>query len=189
MINEFNIMNQNDKLMSENNAESLLGTQNAIVETNQEAGDLKFNKLSNADCPQGPGKTSEANTDIEKQSKLDVKTCLFIELNENISYFNMSTFFLVQFTYVSAFTFIDACQDNLLESDIYNIDKDKVGTINGDILLYDTLYLIAFIYIYGAFHDVFGRKLMIVYGFLSMALSLFLYPLAGNVYPNLILVR
>jgi len=30
---------------------------------------------------------------------------------------------------------------------------------------------------------------MIVYGFLSMALSLFLYPHAGNIYPNLILVR
>jgi hypothetical protein len=30
---------------------------------------------------------------------------------------------------------------------------------------------------------------MVVYGFLSMALSLFLYPIAGSVYPNLILVR
>lgn len=30
---------------------------------------------------------------------------------------------------------------------------------------------------------------MIVYGFLSMALSLFLYPFAGNIYPNLILIR
>jgi hypothetical protein len=30
---------------------------------------------------------------------------------------------------------------------------------------------------------------MVVYGFLSMGLSLFLYPLAGTVYPNLILIR
>jgi MFS family permease len=30
---------------------------------------------------------------------------------------------------------------------------------------------------------------MIVYGFLSMALALFLYPFAGNIYPNLILIR
>jgi len=117
------------------------------------------------------------------------KKCLFVELNPDVTYFNMSTFYLVQFSYVSAFTFIDACQDHLLESDIYNIDKDKVGSINGDILLFDTLYLIAFIYVYGAFHDIFGRKILIVFGFLSMALSLFLYPLAGSVYPNLILVR
>jgi hypothetical protein len=30
---------------------------------------------------------------------------------------------------------------------------------------------------------------MIVYGFLSMALSLSLYPFAGKVYPNLIFIR
>ena len=30
---------------------------------------------------------------------------------------------------------------------------------------------------------------MVVFGFLSMSLSLALYPLAGNIYPNLILVR
>jgi hypothetical protein len=119
------------------------------------------------------------------------KKCCFVELNEGVSYFNLFTYYLVQFSYVMAFTFIDSCQDYLLESDSYDykVSKTDVGKVNGDILLFDTLYLIAFIYIYGSFHDIFGRKILVVYGFLSMALSLYLYPLAGKVYPNLILVR
>lgn len=120
----------------------------------------------------------------------EIKKCCFVELNQGISYFNLFSYYLVQFSYVCAFTFIDACQDYLLEDKkYYGIPKEKVGTINGDILLFDTLYLILFIYIYGSFHDIFGRKLMVVYGFISMGISLALYPLAGNVYPNLILVR
>jgi len=130
---------------------------------------------------------AEDNDDISPNKP---KKCLFVELNPDISYFNLCTFYLVQFSYVSAFTFIDSFQDYLLESpQYYNIDKTQVGRVNGDILLFDTLFLICFIYIYGNFHDLFGRKVLLVFGFLSMALSLFLYPLAGNVYPNLILVR
>jgi MFS family permease len=118
------------------------------------------------------------------------KKWLFIELNPGISYFNLYSYYLVQFSYVCFCTYMDACQDYLLEDKrYYGIDKSEVGAINGDILLSDTLYLICFIYLYGSFHDIFGRKAMVVYGFLSMAVSLALYPLAGKVYPNLILVR
>ena len=119
-----------------------------------------------------------------------IKKWFFIQLNEGVSYLNLYAYYLVQFSYVCACTFVDACQDYLLEDkNYYGIDKKQVGAINGDILLFDTLYLICFIYIYGSFHDIFGRKAMVVFGFLSMALSLALYPLAGKVYPNLILVR
>lgn len=136
-----------------------------------------------------PEPESEAGlTDSNKNNK-QINKCCFVELNDNVSHFNLSTYYLVQFSYVCAFTFIDACQDYLLESPIYDIDKTQVGKINGDILLFDTLYLIAFIYVYGSFHDIFGRKVLVVYGFLSMSLSLFLYPMAGKVYPNLILIR
>jgi hypothetical protein len=124
------------------------------------------------------------------EGKNELKKCCFVELNKGISYFNLFSYYVVQFSYVCAFTFIDACQDYLLEDpNYYDISKDEVGTINGDILLFDTLYLIAFIYIYGAFHDIFGRKIMVVFGFISMGISLALYPLAGKVYPNLIFVR
>jgi MFS family permease len=131
-----------------------------------------------------------STSDKIPENKPPKKKCLFVELKDGISYFNLFSYYLTQFSYVCAFTFIDACQDYLLESkDYYNVDKENVGSINGDILLFDTLFLILFIYIYGSFHDIFGRKAMVVYGFISMAISLFFYPLAGNIYPNLILVR
>jgi hypothetical protein len=147
--------------------------------------------------PQNEKKTNDQvieKNDAENGEKVSTpkkKKCCFVELNEGVSYFNLCTYYLVQFSYVMAFTFIDSCQDYLLESDNYDykVAKKDVGKVNGDILLFDTLYLIAFIYIYGSFHDIFGRKILVVYGFLSMALSLYLYPLAGKVYPNLILVR
>jgi MFS family permease len=111
-------------------------------------------------------------------------------LNEGISNFNIISYYLVQFSYVCGCTFIDACQDYLLEdSRYYGIPKDQVGTINGDIVLFDILFLIVFITFYGSLHDIVGRKIMVVYGFISMGISLILYPLAGNIYPNLILVR
>ena len=75
--------------------------------------------------------------------KITKKKLCCVVLNEGVSYFNIYTYYLVQFSYVCMFTFIDACQDYLLEDkDFYGIDKSKVGTINGDILLWDTLYLV-----------------------------------------------
>jgi hypothetical protein len=74
------------------------------------------------------------------------RKCFFIELNPGFSYFNLSCYYLVQFGYVMAFTFIDACQDHLLESQDYDykIKHEETGTINGNILLFDTLYLVIF---------------------------------------------
>jgi hypothetical protein len=71
------------------------------------------------------------------------KKCCIIELNPGISRFNLFTYYLVQFSYVCIFTFIDACQDYLLKHpDYYNINPSEKGTINGDLLLYDVLYLV-----------------------------------------------
>jgi MFS family permease len=152
---------------------------------------LKIAALINKTEPITDEKIIPSPTEDEvENTKSEVKRCCFMELNPGISNFNAITFYLVQFSYVCAFTFIDSCQDYLLEDPkYYGISKNEVGTINGDILLFDTIYLIAFIYLYGSLHDILGRKILIVYGFISMGISLLLHPLAGNVYPNLILVR
>lgn len=90
------------------------------------------------------GRTSQIVSDsdlLPVESK--EKRCLFVTLNPEASYFNLFSFYLVQFTYVCCFTFIDAAQDYLLQDkNYYNIDPSKSGEINGDILLYDTLYLV-----------------------------------------------
>jgi hypothetical protein len=85
----------------------------------------------------------EEGTHMKEDSNSDKKKLCGVVLNEGVSYFNLFSYYLVQFSYVCAFTFIDACQDYLLEDPkYYGIDKKKVGTINGDILLWDTLYLV-----------------------------------------------
>jgi hypothetical protein len=84
-------------------------------------------------------------TDTCPYQKQESKKCCFVELNPGVSLFNLYTYYLVQFSYVCACTFIDACQNALLTSkDYYNIDKTQKGSINGDILLFDTLYLVSF---------------------------------------------
>jgi len=147
-------------------------------------------KLVKNEVNQNQNEGLKPNDNYNEVGKKTLKKFCFIELNEGISLFNLLSYYGVQFTYVCAFTFIDACQDYLLEDpNYYNIDKNKVGTINGDILFFDLLYLILFIHIYGSLHDVFGSKILIVFGFISMGVSLILYPMAGKIYPNLILVR
>ena len=98
------------------------------------------NKTIDSESPNNNLIDNEAVCPVTTQKP---KKCCFVELNDGVSYFNLSTYYLVQFSYVCAFTFIDACQDYLLESpDYYNIDDAKKGTINGNILLFDTLYLV-----------------------------------------------
>jgi hypothetical protein len=89
----------------------------------------------------------EEDNVIKEDFPSDKKKLCGVVLNQGVSYFNLFSYYLVQFSYVCAFTFIDACQDYLLEDPkYYGIDKNKVGTINGDILLWDTLYLVYLIF-------------------------------------------
>jgi hypothetical protein len=78
---------------------------------------------------------------IEKPKR---SKCLFIEMNPGFNLFNLFSYYLVQFGYVMAFTILDSCQGYLLESKdyAYKIDHTKAGTVNGNILLADTLYLV-----------------------------------------------
>jgi hypothetical protein len=91
-----------------------------------------------------PSEPNGQNENHLHRDIIHVKKCFFVELNQGVSHFNLCTFYLVQFSYVCAFTFIDACQDYLLKSpEYYNIDPALKGTVNGDILMFDTLYLVS----------------------------------------------
>jgi hypothetical protein len=74
------------------------------------------------------------------------KKCSFLELNPGVSYFNLVTYYLVNFSWSCVFTFAQSCQDYLLKHpDYYNIDPAEKGTINGDLLLYSSLYLVKYL--------------------------------------------
>ncbi len=115
----------------------------------------KKNALIDLEIPSSEKETSADNKYQQIQNQTEsvenstaaptkLKRCLFIELNPGISHFNLFCYYLVQFGYVMAFTFIDACQDYLLESKDYDykIDHKETGSVNGNLLLFDTLYLV-----------------------------------------------
>jgi hypothetical protein len=131
------------------------------------------------------------NKDDNPQSQeIEAKKCLFVELKEEANYLNLSSFYLVQFSYVCFFSFMDIMQPHLLEEGKFaDANKDNEITINTDLVFYDNLYLALFIYIFGAFQDVLGRKLVISGGFFILSVALFLYPYAERVYPTLLLLR
>jgi hypothetical protein len=102
---------------------------------------IKVEPTTGTNCDKEILINSEPGCPIRKE---ETKKCCFVELNPGVSYFNLYTYYLVQFSYVCACTFIDACQNYLLTSpDYYNIDRREKGSINGDILLFDTLYLVS----------------------------------------------
>jgi len=132
--------------------------------------------------------SNSSNNDPIQQNH---KKCLFVNLKPEASYFNLSSFYLVQFSYVCFFVFMDSQQPHLLSNKDYieGVNEDESGKINSSLVFYENLYLIVFISIFGAFHDVFGRKLVCSIGFMLIAISLFLYPISKVVFPNLLLVR
>lgn len=121
------------------------------------------------------------------------RSCFFVEIKDDASYLNLISFYLVQFSYVCFFSFMDSTQPHLLDINeglIHDLpSKDYEVQANFDLILYDNIYLIFFMYIFGAFHDIIGRKIICFIGFILIGLSFILYPLVGSVYPNLILVR
>lgn len=75
------------------------------------------------------------------------RKCLFVILNQHASYLNLCTFYLVQFSYVCFFTFMDSMQPHLLDEKEGYIKYDKytdeiAQQINTDLLFYDNLYLV-----------------------------------------------
>lgn len=131
-------------------------------------------------------------TDNDDTIEQASRKCFFVELKKGASLLNLSSFYLVQFSYVCFFSFMDIMQPHLIDQNeniIKGITPDEEDQVNTDLVFYDNLYLIGFIYIFGAFHDVLGRKFICSIGFLLIALALFLYPYAGVVYPNLLLFR
>lgn len=109
------------------------------------------------DCPfldekQEPSSESKKETNVQKIQMNEslschqpVKKCCFVELKPDASFVNLISFYLVQFSYVCFFSFMDSMQPHLLEDPNYIKDihdKDEAGRVNSDLLFYDNLYLV-----------------------------------------------
>ena len=120
------------------------------------------------------------------------ETFLFgkIILNKDISKLNyfcsLIHFLLMTFTFVS----VDTLQPMLFKSSSYlNVSKDDIGSENARILLVDIIVKIIFAPIYGIMADRFGRTRVLILGYVSMSLALFLMPFSSNIYPQFCIFR
>lgn len=77
------------------------------------------------------------------------KKCLFVSLKPSASYLNLITFYLVQFSYVCFFTFMDSMQPHLLEKEKGYIEWGddytvaKANKVSSDLIFYENLYLVS----------------------------------------------
>jgi hypothetical protein len=111
--------------------------------------DITLQTLSTEDDDKTTNTNQEylINSESEQHESTPKSTkCRFIELSPGVSNFNLVTYYLVNFSFSCVYTFAQSCQDYLLKHpDYYNIDPAEKGTINGDLLLYYSLYLVKYL--------------------------------------------
>lgn len=129
---------------------------------------------------------SNIDSDIPPQTFFFGKVILHKNISK-INYFcSLIHFLLMTFTFVS----VDTLQPMLFKSSSYlNVNKDDIGSENARILLIDIIVKIIFAPIYGLMSDKFGRTRVLLFGYLSMSLSLFFMPFSDNIYPKFCICR
>lgn len=121
------------------------GINNLISSSNSDKENLK------TDIEQGNTIHARPNNTNENEGIVPVsdKKCLFVNLKPSASYLNLISFYLVQFSYVCFFTFMDSMQPHLLEKDQGYIEwgedytKEKANLISSDLIFYENLYLVS----------------------------------------------
>ncbi|TKB46070.1 MFS transporter [Thalassotalea mangrovi] len=105
---------------------------------------------------------------------------LFIQVNEGVSGWNMSVFYLTCIASILLGTFINAFQPFLF-TEVMNIPKAEHGMVSGKLNFWGEMAIIASVGVWGAVSDKIGRRTVMVSGFALIALALYLYPGAASV--------
>lgn len=92
------------------------------------------------------------------------------------------------FSTIMLLVFMNTMQPFLLR-DVYDVDVDVLGRTSGTLALADEIASFLFLGAWGVCFDLFGTVFVIAAGSSIVALSLFLFPNAGSVFPGLLLVR
>mmetsp|Transcript_10316 Transcript_10316/g.18185 ORF Transcript_10316/g.18185 Transcript_10316/m.18185 type:complete len:528 (-) Transcript_10316:76-1659(-) len=101
---------------------------------------------------------------------------------------NLIALLLHAFSTVLLLSFGNSMQTFLLR-DIYGVDTDDMGTTTGKLGLADEIWSIAWLGLWGALSDRYGRMWVCVVGYFQTALGLALMPHAQTTFPGLLCVR
>lgn len=109
------------------------------------------------------------------------------QLNEGISYFNITSAYYAALLSICFFVFMDASQAFVLTTYL-GYPKDKQASAIGDLAFYGEIVILATTNMWGTISDKFGRRVVYVSGFLIIAIGFGLYPFARSL-PVLFLFR
>eukprot|EP00842_Homolaphlyctis_polyrhiza_P004822 jgi/Hompol1/5340/HPOL_001235-RA len=113
---------------------------------------------------------------------------LFLLLRPGISVINLLTFLIAATFTISFFVFINSSQTFVLK-EILRVPDSSLGYTSGSLVFYDELLAVITVTFWGALSDSAGRHSVYAAGYLFIGVSLILYPLATNVYPQLLIYR
>ena len=126
--------------------------------------------------------------------------CLGLKMRPGIHKINILGYFSMLVGIMATFEYVGFTLIFMLKSPkYYNIDKDDIGMVNGNLGFYVTLariciciYILSFI-VYdpfaGTLHEIFGRKTVIVSSFLILTGTVVWFPFVDRIYPTLLIVR
>ncbi|WP_337879421.1 MFS transporter, partial [Rheinheimera sp.] len=108
------------------------------------------------------------------------KKYLGIRVNDGVTGWHMSTFYLTCVATILLGTFINAFQPFLF-NEIMHIPTDAQGVVSGKLNFWGEMAIIGSVGVWGALSDKLGRRLIMVLGFLLVAVAMYLYPHAQSV--------
>ncbi|MDF3125323.1 MFS transporter [Rheinheimera sp. 1928-s] len=115
------------------------------------------------------------------------KKYLGIRVNEGVTAWHMSTFYLTCVATILFGTFINAFQPFLF-NEMMQLPTTEQGVVSGKLNFWGEMAIIGSVGVWGALSDKLGRRLIIVLGFMLVAVAMYLYPHAQSV-NELILYR
>ncbi|ORY05136.1 MFS general substrate transporter [Basidiobolus meristosporus CBS 931.73] len=132
---------------------------------------------------------NDSSTEIDEPRK-EMRTVFWLfHVNPKVSHVNFFSFLVAVFAAIALIVFLSAGQSSILYFLGENNKQNSHGNTTGSLALYDELLAIVMVIVWGPLSDRIGRRPVYSFAFFLVGLSVALYPLAKNVYPQLLLLR
>ena len=118
------------------------------------------------------------------------RVLFFLHVKEGVTRWNIIAMTLILFTMLQILLFYEVSFVYLLQAeDYFNLSTQEASIVSNDIIFWTQLMSLVFDLLFGSCHDLFGRKLTIVIGFMIASIAMALQPLLTSPYPGLIILR
>ncbi|KAJ3128988.1 hypothetical protein HK098_002839 [Nowakowskiella sp. JEL0407] len=123
-----------------------------------------------------------------KKSRTEGRICGFLKLAPTVTLLNFLSYLFAALFTVCFFVFLNASQGFVL-GQILKVPETELGTYAGSLTFYDELFSLVFVWLWGLASDFIGRRTVYSLSYILMALGLFIFTYAQNVYPQLLIFR